>query len=101
MKSQLAFTLMPLRRFQETRLGQGHLAKPKRSFDMNTQRSLDWTAVRFVPLVLLVVAGIPDAPADSTGYTFQKITTLATPCAPAPPAPHGGFFQFHFEPSCI
>ncbi len=62
---------------------------------MNTQRFPDWTAVRFVPLVLLVVAGIPEASADSTGYTFQKIATLATPCAPAP---GGGFFQFDFEP---
>src|SRR5260370_9381949 len=67
----------------------------KRSFDMNTQRFSDRTALRFVPLVLLVVAGIPEASADSTGYTFQKITTLATPCTPAP---GGGFFQFDFEP---
>jgi hypothetical protein len=62
---------------------------------MNTQRFLDWTTVRLVSLVLLIVAGIPKASADQPGYTFQKIATLATPCTPAP---GGGFFQFDFEP---
>jgi len=63
---------------------------------MRTQRLLSWTAVRFVPLLVLVVAVMPVASADpSPRYTFQKISTLATPCTPAP---GGGFFQFDFEP---
>src|SRR5436190_7904595 len=33
--------------------------------------------------------------AQSAGYTFKKISSLATPCTPAP---GGGFFQFDFEP---
>jgi hypothetical protein len=62
---------------------------------MNIQRHPGWTALRFVPLGILVLAGIPEISADSTGYTFQKITTLAASCTPAP---GGGFFQFDFEP---
>src|SRR6185369_8668745 len=46
--------------------------------------------------LVLVVAVMPVASADpSPRYTFQKISTLATPCTPAP---GGGFFQFDFEP---
>lgn len=52
------------------------------------------TAVGFGALV----AGMPEAAADESEYTFQRITTLATPCTPAP---GGGFFQFDFEPWSI
>ena len=52
----------------------------------------------FALLVAVVILPGTGKAASDSEYTYQKITTLATPCTPAP---GGGFFQFDFEPWSI
>ena len=59
-------------------------------------RFRNMTGVWFAPLLL--VLGAPYTWAQPSGYTFQKIAALSTPCSPAP---GGGYFQFDFEPWSI